>query len=99
MIRMPGRTFEGPPPPFLPAEQELAAQLKRDIEVLAGRIGPRNYVAYAQLLDAASYIEGRFREAGYSDVLNFIAFVGNFDSRDVVRRAIRTFRKGRHFLL
>ena len=69
MIRMPGRTFDGPPPPILPGEQAISSLLKKDVEALAGRIGPRNYAAYAQLLDAAAYIEARFREAGYSDVV------------------------------
>jgi hypothetical protein len=69
MIRMPGRTFGGPQPPFLPAEEALASQLKKDIEALAGHIGPRNYLAYTQLLDAVAYVEARFREAGYPEVV------------------------------
>ena len=67
MIRMPGRSFEGPAPPFLPAEIALAAELKADIEALAGRIGPRNHIAYTQLLEAGDYIAARFREAGYAN--------------------------------
>ncbi len=69
MIRMPGRTFAGPQPAFLPAEEKLASRLKTDVETLAGRIGARNYLAYAKLLKAAAYIEARFLEAGYPEVL------------------------------
>lgn len=69
MIRMPGRTFAGPQPPFLPAEEKLASRLKTDVETLAGQIGPRNYLAYSKLLKAAAYIEARFLEAGYPEVL------------------------------
>jgi Zn-dependent M28 family amino/carboxypeptidase len=68
MIGMPGRSFGGPSPPFSAAEETLASQLKKDVEALAGRIGPRNHVAYAQLLAAVDYIEICFREAGYPDV-------------------------------
>jgi Zn-dependent M28 family amino/carboxypeptidase len=68
MIRMPGSTSHGPPPPFLAAEKALASQLSKDVEALAGRIGPRNYAEYVQLLEAADYIEARFREAGYSEI-------------------------------
>jgi Zn-dependent M28 family amino/carboxypeptidase len=70
MIRMPGRSFEGLAPPFLPAEIALAGELRKDVEALAGRIGPRNHIAYAQLLEAGDYIEGRFREAGYANPLH-----------------------------
>ncbi len=76
MIRMPGRTFDGPPPPILSAEEAISSQLRKDVEALAGRIGPRNYAAYAQLLDAAAYVEAGFREAGYSDVLRETYAVG-----------------------
>jgi Zn-dependent M28 family amino/carboxypeptidase len=69
MIRMPGSTFSGPQPPFLPAEEKLASRLKKDVETLAGQIGPRNHLAYAKLLEAAAYIEARFLEAGYPEVL------------------------------
>jgi Zn-dependent M28 family amino/carboxypeptidase len=69
MIRMPGSTFRGPAPPFLAAEEKLAFQLSRDVEVLAGCIGPRNYAAYAELVEAANYVEIGFREAGHPEVL------------------------------
>jgi len=69
MIGMPGSTFRGASPPFLAAEERLAAELREDVGVLAGRIGPRNYVAYAELLEAAAYLEARLRDAGYPEVL------------------------------
>jgi Zn-dependent M28 family amino/carboxypeptidase len=76
MIRMPGRTFDGQPPPILPAEEAISSQLKKDVEALAGRIGPRNYAAYAQLVDAGAYVEAAFREAGFPDVLHETYAVG-----------------------
>ena len=76
MIRMPGRTFDGPLPPIVPAEEAISSQLKKDVEALAGRIGPRSYAEYAQLLDAAAYVEARFREAGYPGVLRETYAVG-----------------------
>ena len=79
MIRMPGRTFAGPQPPFLPAEEKLASRLKTDVETLAGQIGPRNYLAYSKLLKAAAYIEARFLEAGYPEVLRETYVVSGLD--------------------
>ena len=76
MIRMPGRTFDGPLPPIVAAEEAISSQLKKDVEALAGRIGPRSYAEYAQLLDAAAYVEARFREAGYPGVLRETYAVG-----------------------
>jgi hypothetical protein len=70
MIRMPGRSFGGLPPPFLPAEEALARELKKHVEVLASRIGPRNYAAYAQLVAAATYIDASFRQAGFPEVIH-----------------------------
>jgi Zn-dependent M28 family amino/carboxypeptidase len=69
MIRMPGSTFRGASPPFVPAEETLAARLKEDVEALAGRIGSRNYATYAELQEAARYLETRLRETGYPEVL------------------------------
>ena len=68
MIGMPGSTFRGASPPFLAAEERLAAELHEDVGILAGRIGPRNYVAYGELLEAAAYLENRLHDAGYAEV-------------------------------
>ncbi len=68
MIRMPGKSFDGPLPPLSTSEAALAAELKQDVDVLAGRIGLRNYLSLPQLEEAAAYVESRFREAGYAAV-------------------------------
>jgi Zn-dependent M28 family amino/carboxypeptidase len=60
MIRMPGTSFEGTPPPLSPAEKELRAELRNHVEKLAGEIGERNLARYPELLAAADYIEQQF---------------------------------------
>lgn len=65
MIRMPGRSFQGPPPPLTAEEKTLKAELQRDVQQLGGEIGERNLDRYPQLLAAASYIEGELTSAGW----------------------------------
>jgi hypothetical protein len=64
MVRLPGHSFRGIPPP---ASQQLVDELRRDVYTLAGTIGERNVLttpeAYA---DAAAFVEGEFRKAGYA---------------------------------
>jgi hypothetical protein len=69
MILMPGSSFAGPLPALSTPEAELAAELRKDVEILAGRIGLRNHLAMPQLEAAAAHVASRFREAGYADVL------------------------------
>lgn len=64
MIRMPGRSFDGPLPPLDAGQAALAQQLAADVQVLAGEIGPRNRWSPAAYARAADHIEGRFRAAG-----------------------------------
>ena len=66
MIRMPGRSFTGPPPPLSPEQLTLQGELTRDVAHLAGTIGERNLVRYAALEQAAKFIEQSFSEAGYT---------------------------------
>jgi hypothetical protein len=66
MIRMPGRSHQGP----LPAADEqlfaLAAELRQDVTHLAVEIGERNALHHPrELAVAAEWIEGQFRQAGY----------------------------------
>lgn len=65
MIRMPGESFRGELPAQTEAQRELARRLRRDVEALAGRIGPRNLEAPGSLEAAAGYIEASLRESGY----------------------------------
>jgi len=67
MLRMPGRSFDGPLHPLTAAESELASRLSTDVHSLAGSIGERNVDGQpAQLAAAASFIERSFQESGYT---------------------------------
>src|SRR5262245_23391807 len=66
MIRMPGRSWSGPLPSLTDSERTISAELKSDIEELAGRIGSRSVLAPTKLAQAVEHIERRFQGAGYS---------------------------------
>ncbi|MEX2219511.1 MAG: M28 family peptidase [Phycisphaerales bacterium] len=63
-LRMPGEPHRGPLPPFTPGELALAAELRRDVEELAGRIGERNVYNPAKLRQAEAYLENELTRAG-----------------------------------
>ena len=65
MIRMPGRSFRGAPPPLTAEELKLRAELMADVQKLGGEIGERNVKYYAELQAAADFIERSFVAAGY----------------------------------
>ena len=65
MIRMPGKSFRGTPPPLSPQEKGLRDELVADVHKLAGEIGERNMSRYPQLLAAADYIERELTKAGW----------------------------------
>src|SRR4051812_48939284 len=64
MIRMPGKSFHGNPPPLSIDEVALRDELMRHVQKLAGEIGERNVQHYSELVASADYIEQSFREAG-----------------------------------
>jgi len=64
MISMPGDSWSGPLQPLSREEQAVAGGLRRDVEMLAGTIGNRNLFASSKLVQAADFIEARFKEAG-----------------------------------
>lgn len=67
MIRMPGRSHEGPLPPLSPQEQAVAAALRADVETLAGApIGPRSVLRPRALAAAADFLEHRLAGFGYA---------------------------------
>ena len=66
MIRMPGKSYDGPPPPLTPAEVVLRDALRKDVETLAGEIGERNVFCYPRLAAAADFINQSFEDAGYA---------------------------------
>jgi Zn-dependent M28 family amino/carboxypeptidase len=60
---MPGKNISRAAP-LSPEEIELRAELKSDVQTLAGEIGERNMARYPQLNAAADFIEGSFSRAG-----------------------------------
>ncbi len=66
MIRMPGKSFTGPLPALTPRQAALRDALRRDVEVIAGRIGERNLVyRHDNLTAAMQFIEEAAAQAGY----------------------------------
>ncbi len=61
MIRMPGQSFRGGPPPLTSEESELRDELARNVRKLDGE---RNIEHYEELQAAAAFIEQSFLEAG-----------------------------------
>lgn len=66
MISMPGRSYSGPLPPATDREMLVAAQIKSDVERLAGEIGARNRSRGRAYAAAADHIESRLRSMGYA---------------------------------
>ncbi|MBX3354690.1 MAG: M28 family peptidase [Phycisphaeraceae bacterium] len=64
-IVMPGNSFTGALPEATPAERALAEALARDVQFLAGEIGPRNRAFARAYTRAADHIERRLRSMGY----------------------------------
>jgi peptidase M28-like protein len=65
MIAMPGKRWRGAPPQPTVEEARLAAELRRDVERLAGAIGERNLRRRPEALAAAAdFVEEELREAG-----------------------------------
>ena len=65
MIRMPGKSFTGPLPALTSQQVALRDSLRRDVEVIAGRIGVRNLYRYDNLTAAMQFIEDAAAQAGY----------------------------------
>ncbi len=60
---MPGKNIASAAP-LSPEDLDLRAELKSDVQTLAGEIGERNMARYPQLNAAADFIEGSFSRAG-----------------------------------
>ena len=60
---MPGKSISSAAP-LSPEDIDLRAELKSDVQTLAGEIGERNMARYPQLNAAADFIEGSFSRAG-----------------------------------
>lgn len=64
-IRMPGRSFRGTLPPLSADQQVIQQRLRAHVDMLAGRIGERNYMKPRALDSAANYIRATFDSLGY----------------------------------
>lgn len=64
-IQMPGKSFEGPLPSLSVEQAASQKRLRAHVDMLAGRIGERNYLKTRALDSAASYIKMTFDSIGY----------------------------------
>ena len=65
MLRMPGKSYQGPMPPLTEEQRLLREILRKDVYKLAGEIGDRNVrTNYKNLCVAADFIEASFQQAG-----------------------------------
>lgn len=64
MIKMPGKGFHGSPEQLSAEQTALRDELAAHVQKLAGDIGERNELHYAELSAAADYIEHSFSAAG-----------------------------------
>jgi hypothetical protein len=65
MIRMPGKSFDGPLPPLSQRQSELASELHRDVDMLAGIIGRRSVFYPKGLNNAVEFIDSSLSTAGF----------------------------------
>ena len=66
MIRMPGRSWNGPLPQLTGAQTALRHELQRYVEALAADIGERSVFQPGRLAAAERFIETTFADAGYT---------------------------------
>ncbi len=65
MIRMPGKSHQGPLPPATDEIRALEEELRSHVQTLAGDIGERNVFRYDKLVMAAEYIRSSLGHLGY----------------------------------
>jgi hypothetical protein len=64
MTLMPGTSYRGPLPALTAEEEQLKAELMRDVQRLGGEIGERNVNFPTELAEAADFIEQSFAATG-----------------------------------
>ncbi len=64
-VWMPGRSFDGTPPPLSASQSATATRLRAHVEMLAGTIGERNWPHYDELERARAYIAVQLAQCGY----------------------------------
>ncbi len=65
MVRMPGESYSGPKPSLNSEQVALAAELRRDVEVIGAEIGGRSIFYPKRLAESAAYIRDQLVAAGY----------------------------------
>lgn len=67
MFSLPGKSYTGPLPPITPQQLSLAERLERDVTMLAGTIGERNFARshIDNLNAAADWLESELAAMGY----------------------------------
>lgn len=63
-VDMPGRSYTGPLPALSAGQAALAAELRADVEMLAGTIGERNVFNPEKLAAAEAYLTAELERAG-----------------------------------
>lgn len=85
LVRMPGKSYDGPLPPLADDEARIQAETQRDVEMLAGTIGERNHRHPEALKKSADYIHAQLAEAGYEVKRQTFDAVGmSFDNLEAV---------------
>ncbi len=65
MIRMPGKSYNGPLTPPSSHELAISDQLRQDVKELAWRIGQRNVYQYSGLVASVEFLKESLVKAGY----------------------------------
>lgn len=80
MIRMPGVNHGGPLPPLTDGQRRLAAELERDVRILAGEIGDRSTLSAQG--EAIHFLESGLQEAGLVPSIHEFSNPSTFDVLD-----------------
>ncbi|MHC4212176.1 MAG: M28 family peptidase [Planctomycetota bacterium] len=65
MIRMPGKSYNGPLTPPSSDELVISDQLRQDVKELAGRIGERNVYQYSGFVASVEFLKESLSKQGY----------------------------------
>jgi hypothetical protein len=86
VTNMPGSENRGPLPPLTRTEISVRDQLRRDVDMLASKIGGRSANRYSNLQAAADYIERELKSLGYRTTRQTYEYGGQqFDNIEAER--------------
>lgn len=71
MLWMPGHSYQGPLPAMTEAQKFLAAELEREVRMLASDIGSRSVFFSRKLAEAGSHLRAELERAGYATVVEY----------------------------